>query len=196
MVSPRYAPSGPLIPAAAVTVPTLAEVLAEGNDADGSVIEGVGTPVAATDAATKDYVDGGGSFTASVTGTAVALSTNLTLTQVLAGSNYSIVGNEVHVERPGRYRATFCGGIQNSSASATIGVGALLLTGTGPSTFVISRGQQTRDGTTGTVFIALNGLVDITDIETQFIRVWGDGPINNTVTIANGVLTLEWVGPL
>lgn len=35
----------------------LSAVLAEGNDAGGSVITNVGTPVIGTDAATKDYVD-------------------------------------------------------------------------------------------------------------------------------------------
>ncbi|WP_350294068.1 hypothetical protein, partial [uncultured Croceitalea sp.] len=36
---------------------TLAEVLTEGADAGGTVITSLGTPVAGTDAATKDYVD-------------------------------------------------------------------------------------------------------------------------------------------
>src|SRR5690606_4890006 len=37
---------------------TLSEVLAEGNDAQGAVITGLGAPVLGSDAATKDYVDG------------------------------------------------------------------------------------------------------------------------------------------
>ena len=37
---------------------TLSEVLTEGADAAGTVITGLGTPVAGTDAVTKDYVDG------------------------------------------------------------------------------------------------------------------------------------------
>src|SRR5690606_22638646 len=37
---------------------TLSEVLAEGNDALGAVITGLGAPTVGSDAATKDYVDG------------------------------------------------------------------------------------------------------------------------------------------
>ena len=39
-------------------IQNIEEVLADGNDANGAVITGLGTPTAATDAATKAYVDG------------------------------------------------------------------------------------------------------------------------------------------